>query len=274
VGEGIPRHFPKSNDQNAGSEGFFPSNFVSFKLNKLYGPLELRESVQESISLREQSPRPKLPPFDYPKASPMDFFVKVADGGHTLVYISLEYNHISSPDDSTLVRVKLDCKAAGVRRISSVSLHITIPGDEVVELEPKERIDSKEVVTEFVAIDQHGTNFGLEGVGVNSPVGVGVDVNVNATKKKERQVGHQGTISSRKTIRGNIIKNNTIYWSVKEAVNGLGGDGLEGEQGEMWFVLKGKPSMFEYDCQIEHVKDFKRQTKRAMSKTWFDRYFG
>ncbi|KAK7437582.1 hypothetical protein VKT23_018480 [Stygiomarasmius scandens] len=203
----------------------------------------------------------------------MDFLVKIADRGHTLVYISLEYNHISSPDDSTLVRVKVDCKSSGSRRISSFSLYITVPEDEVVELGPKEWIDSKEVVTDFFALDQRSAKYGFKGIGVNSPIGVGVDLNVEAMREQERQVSYQGTISSRKTIRGNIIKNNTIYWSVKEAVNGLGGDGIEGEQGEMWFVLKGKPDTFEYDCQVEHVKDLKKETKQAMSKSWFHRCF-
>ncbi|KAK7441540.1 hypothetical protein VKT23_016533 [Stygiomarasmius scandens] len=229
---------------------------------------------EEEISLIE-GPRLKLPPFEYPKATPLEFLFKVADGGHSLINVTLDYNEISSPDDdTTLVRVKVLCQSFGTRRISAISIHITIPGDEIVDFEPKERFDSEEIVTKFAVRDRATVEYGLKSVGVNSPIGYGVQVGIGASKGKEREVGFQGKQSSRKMMMGNVIQGNTVCWSAKEALTGLGGNGLEGEQGEMWFMLKGKPDVFEYDCRVTHVKDQKEKTKQAMSKSWFQRHFG
>ncbi|KAK7441537.1 hypothetical protein VKT23_016530 [Stygiomarasmius scandens] len=74
--------------------------------------------------------------------SPLKFLFKIADGGHSLVAITLEYEEFSSPDDPTLVRAKVLCKSFETRRVSAISIHITIPDDEVIDVQPKERIDS------------------------------------------------------------------------------------------------------------------------------------
>ncbi|KAK7444745.1 hypothetical protein VKT23_015062 [Stygiomarasmius scandens] len=203
----------------------------------------------------------------------MEFMVKIADGGHSLVNVSLEYKNLCSPDDSTLIRVKVICKIFGNRRISAISIHITIPEDEVIEIHPKERVDPETVISEVAVREREITEYGLKSLGVNLPAGLGVEVGVGATKGKDREVAQKGTMYSRKIITGNIIQKDTVCWGFTEAVTAWGGNGLTGEQGEMWFILKGKPDKFEYNCRITHIKGQKERTKQTMSRSWFQRMF-
>ena len=113
----------------------------------------------------------------------------------------------------------------------------------------------------------------MKSIGVKLPAGVGVDADIGATQENKWTADYHGKQSSRRTITGSILQNNTVGWTFKEATNGLGGDGLAGEQIEMWFVLSGKPDSFEYDCRVTHVKDRKEKVKQAMSKSWFQKYF-
>ncbi|KAK7444843.1 hypothetical protein VKT23_015161 [Stygiomarasmius scandens] len=236
---------------------YLPTNFVSVvsstELPRLQGSTETR---------------PKLPPFDYPKASPMEFRVNVADRGHSLVNISLEYDSFSSPDDSTRVRVKIYCQSFSTRRISAIGLRITIPGNKVAELQPKDRRDSEVVETKYDSNDRDTTKWGFQGLGVNLPSGVGVDIDMEATREKERGINYHGTQHSSKEIKGSVLQSNTVSWTFKEAVNGPGGSGLDGESGEMWFELSGKPDRFEYDCLVAHIKDRKEKVKHAVSRSY------
>ncbi|KAK7444842.1 hypothetical protein VKT23_015160 [Stygiomarasmius scandens] len=247
---------------------YLPSNFISSTdLSSSESP-----SLQGKVESISTEARPKLPPFDYPKASPMEFRVNVADRGHSLVNISLEYDNFSSPDDSTRVRVKIYCQGFGTRRISAIGLHITTPENKVVDFQPKYWKDSEVVETEYDSNDRETSQYGLQSFGVNF-AGVGVDADMGVTREKEQGMNYHGKQYSSKEINGSILQGDTVSWTFKEAVNGPGGSGLDGESAEMWFELSGKPDRFEYDCLVTHVKDRKEKVKQAMSRSWFQRYF-
>jgi len=201
--------------------------------------------------------------------------VKIADGGHTFVCVSLGIDK-SCSGPTTRVRVKLVSKAFSSRRISAISLHITVPNAEVVDVFPKELIDSQKEMTNYSVQNEVSSSVGLRSIGVTLPAGPGIEIGVGGKRERNRKEVQSGKKYSAKTMLGNIVQNNMVYWQVKEAEIGCGGGkGLDGEQGEMWFNLRGKPIDFEYDCRITHVgKDRKEKIKQAMSKSWFERCFG
>jgi hypothetical protein len=220
-------------------------------------------------------PPPKLPPFSYPKAEPTYFEVKFADRGHSFINVSVDYDAFSSPEDATLVRVKVYCATLdNFRRISGVSLKIKIPDKEVVSIYPKESTGGTEFCTEFSLTENDTSGFGLQKLGLTTPAGFGADIEAGGHRDKGTEMNHKGSMRSKSTVRGNILERRTVVqWSIKEAAaNQRLGYGVNGEQEEMGFILAGKPEKFEYDCAITHVKDGKETVKQTMSRTWFQKY--
>ncbi|KAF5365062.1 hypothetical protein D9758_010961 [Tetrapyrgos nigripes] len=265
--------------ENAAKEQrYFPSNYVEVKP---INPDETNLGVKGPVVLKSsgstpQLSLPRLPKFCYPKAKELDFEVKFADQGHSFLNVSLSYDEWSSPEELIIVQVKIYCTTGDAfRRISAVSLKISIPETEITAIYPEEKNGAMDLPTEFTTSEKETGAYGFQKLAINLPGGGGAEFEGGGNKGQENELSQKGTMHSRSTMQGSVLgRSSVVHWSIKEAAaNEKVGYGITGKQGEMGFVLKGKPDRFEYDCAVMHVKNGKEDVKRKASRAWIQRLF-
>ncbi|THU89219.1 hypothetical protein K435DRAFT_969205 [Dendrothele bispora CBS 962.96] len=233
--------------------------------------------VTEEVTSIETQPRTEriIEVISWPlpqKQIAKEFTMKIGDRGHTFVNVLLDFDEDSSP---TRVKVKLVSQAFGGRRISAISLQITVLDVEVVDVYPKRIKMSENEKIDYSATESQSSSSFMQNLAVNLPADVGIEVEAGKRKEKSRQVTETGTKTPAKMIVGNCMERNKVYWQVKEVETTMEKKGLhDGEHGDMWFTMKGEPTEIVYDCHVTHVsKDGKEAKKQAVSKSWFHRCF-
>ncbi|GJJ12829.1 hypothetical protein Clacol_007074 [Clathrus columnatus] len=215
--------------------GYFPENYVS--------PQAVEEEVEQPSETTAVLEIPSLPPFQFPPASGMTFRLPISDKGHSFLNLTVNYECVSSPADPTYVTISLLCATHDIRRVSAISIFISIPESEVLNVEVRENeahrkeIHTDKEVAENQSKERHldGVNIGTHGTTVGFQGGISGKYFLGSTEKRSK-------VSRRKVTAG-IDKEDSIFWNLKAPSTKLDEDGLNGEE-FITLVLKKKPVEF------------------------------
>ncbi|GJJ10414.1 hypothetical protein Clacol_004640 [Clathrus columnatus] len=245
------------------SEGYFPEVFVSYA----YVGGNVRNNLETEDNNMINIP-PQLPPFRYPPADGMTFHMPISDNGHSFLKLTVDYALTSHPVDPTHVTISLLCTTHDIRRISSISVFITIPQSTVSDVQiceneaHRKEIQTDQEVTETRSQDKHfdGINIGVHGTSVSFQGGISQQHSIGNTVKASK-------VFRRKVDTG-ILKEDTIFWNLKAPMTRLDDDGLNGEE-FLTFVLTKKPVRFKYKCRVTHaVGNGVKKTTERISRDW------
>lgn len=181
--------------------------------------------------------------FLFPWAEPRTFSRGFADRGHSLIEISIAYNREAVPGEPTILNVTLKCRAIG-KRVSEVSIHITVPNGEVEDVRsPSPMVLGREGETQATFITRNEQRLGVD-AGVSY---VGLAVSGTRVREEERS----GTLpATQMSITGDSLRGDTASWLIKEATTLQGGAGLPARLSDMSFTLTKQPEAFEFDCLV------------------------
>ncbi|GJJ10388.1 hypothetical protein Clacol_004614 [Clathrus columnatus] len=237
-------------------KGYFPESFV-YAVNE-----KGSEKHLETADTTFSDEIPSLPPFRFPPATGMEFHMPISDHGHSFLKLTANYHRISLPSDPTHVTFSLLCSTHDNRRVSSVSIFITIPESTVSKVEVcKNEAHEKEIQTDLEVAESRektkhfdGANIGTHGTTVGFQGGI--------SKKHSIDYVEKGIKISRRIVNVGISKKDTIFWKLKAPMTNLDGEGLNGEE-SITLILMKKPAKFKYECRVTHVKDgIKKTTER------------
>jgi len=217
----------------------------------------------KTIALDEGKPIPALPAFHYPEANSLYFKLNFADNGASFVSVSLTYNRRAIPGEDVHVQVKLFSSVLyPSRRIASISLRITVPGNQVNNVEPRVwlgtwgQVNVTETETSQVTLDVTGTLKPF--------------LDASAENKQKKSIKRSATETSRQEIHG-AVEGKDAFWSITEASGLCDEKGIRGSM-DLRFTLKGQPRTFLYELNVVEVVDGKmvpHYSRRAfLSRFW------
>ncbi|KAJ7464432.1 hypothetical protein FB451DRAFT_1370216 [Mycena latifolia] len=223
--------------------GYFPPKYI--------GSLEPNSAQDGAGNLNDKSPGqiPDLPPFHFPKAS-RSYFKSCAFGerSHSYLQVTLDYETLARPGDSTPVNVTLDCIAAGERRITSVSLMITSPGQTVKDVGCAQSPGGQQSIhveaTREIENERHRD-------GSLAVPNIPLEITAGGSHQQEETVVEPGT----RELKIQCFKKDgsTAHWVVK------GAEGVDGRRGDvpatmkLSFILEEKPAIFQYGYSMTTV---------------------
>lgn len=243
--------------------------FVTVPMSKC-GPgassLNDNDSFRDGSIIKDVSEIPPLPPFLFPPARGLSFDVPIGDHGHSFLTISANYEFSSCPTDPTHVTIKLLSATHHTRRISGISLLITMDPDNCLtniqtqeNAIPEEPTHTDQKVTTTKSKEGQISGFNI-GVGGTS---IGIQGGVLSTYSVEN--AEKGSKTYRKEISAGLRGGSMIFWDLKASVTNLDEKGLQGEE-NISFVVARKPERFKYNCRITHAKDGVEKKFRRVSK--------
>ncbi|KAI9447001.1 hypothetical protein BJY52DRAFT_391703 [Lactarius psammicola] len=244
----------------SGENGYFPSSYVKIKryLNPNFQaappgyfpaksgnvPFSERadaESVVSDIQLDECEPTPPLPAFNY-NTAPTYLKCDIANEGSSFVSVIFTSDKLVIPGDVVHVNVTLRCLTHDPRlRISSVSLRVIVPNNEVRSVEPRRLLISEGVVVGHRTDRANGDRVAEPGLGMAW----------HETRRTEETItqrsGEEGISCD---IRGDVDRNNAV-WSIKTN----GAQGIHGNVEQLSFILGGPPREILCICSVSAMMD-------------------
>ncbi|GJJ10386.1 hypothetical protein Clacol_004612 [Clathrus columnatus] len=242
----------KEKDTNT-FQGFFPESFTV---------ADTKEDL-ESSDLKI----PPLPPFQFPPATGMIFHMPFSDNGHSFLKLTVHYELLSGPTDTTRVTMKLLCSTNDTRRISSVGMFITIPYcNEISDVQVCDNeAHRKEIQTDKQVTDNQSKETHFDGINIGAH-GVTVGLQGGVSRKRSISDTEKGLKISQRKVEAGVLKEGTIFWNLKAPMTKLDDDGLTGEE-SITFTLTKKPVEFKYDCRVTHSRNGVEKIAQRVSKT-------
>ncbi|GJJ10361.1 hypothetical protein Clacol_004587 [Clathrus columnatus] len=239
--------------------GYFPGSFVSVVEEHLKGQ---HEEVTDITKV------PPLPPFRFPPAEGRTFRMPIADGGHSFLKLMVDYELAACPITTpTHVTISLLCSTYNNRRVSSVSVMLTIPQNTVIEVKIRENeAHRKEFRSEQEITESRSEEKQFNGLNIGA-LGTTVDIEGGISKKHSIDDTEKGTKISRRKVDAGILEEDTIFWNLKAPMTKLDEDGLNGKE-SITFVLKKKPVKFNYECRVTHVRNGVEKTVKRIPRDW------
>ena len=198
---------------------------------------------------------PPLPLLRFPEPDTTIFDLPLGEKGHSHIEISLQYDSTALPDQPTEVHVIAKCIAVGTRRISSLSLQITVRNNKVDNVKPEEVLGPMRETDVGVTRRKQTHLYG----GVEAALGGVGGLNTGIERTSETEEVEKGIHFSQMQIAGHTVGHFTAQWLMNEAKTANSGDGLPAKIPGLSFRLVEKPREFKYDCYVISVVDGKEK---------------
>ena len=196
---------------------------------------------------------------------------KIADKGSSFVSVTFTPDdwRLAIPGDPVRVNVKLFCVAHNpLLRITSVSLKIIVPSDNVRSVEPQNLSNGERVVS---VQRTEKVNRGMTG-------GLGIGIKFGkawwkARGTKETVIQRTGEEAISFDIQGDVV-GDTALWSVRNN----GALGIHGKVEGLSFTLGMPPGEILYSCSVSAQMDgestviTRHVTSKAQSRSLFPRF--
>ncbi len=201
------------------------------------------ERVLADTQLDEGKPTPPLPAFNY-KTTPSSLTCNIADKEASFVSVTFTPDPLVIPGDAVRVNVELFCQleAHDPRlRITSVSLRVVVPDNEVRSVEPRKLLINKGVV-DVRRTDRADGNGTAELVFGPARVGTG--------GTKETTIERSGEEAIYRVIQGGVVQNNAVLSIKDNSARGICND-VE----QLSFTLGRQPREILCICSVSAMVD-------------------